>query len=63
MRRAPRHGLQDGGVVMEETYLGLQMPGEAGLPPDYLLRLATLLEEHIDLAALLQVPTPDEIAS
>lgn len=40
---------------MKENYLGLQMPGDAGLPPDYLRRLAKLIEQHIDLAALLQV--------
>lgn len=42
---------------MKENYLGLQMPGDAGLPPDYLRRLAKLIEDHVDLAALLQVIT------
>ena len=40
---------------MKESYLGLHMPGDAELAPDYLRRLAKLVEEHIDLTALLQV--------
>lgn len=40
---------------MKENYLGLQMPGDSGLPPDYLRRLSELIEEHVDLVALLQV--------
>lgn len=54
-RRALRAALQDEAVVMKEDYLGLRMPGDASLPPNYLRRLAELVEEHVDLTALLQV--------
>lgn len=33
------------------------MPTQSDHPPEYLCRLADLIEEHIDLSALLQVPS------
>lgn len=47
---------QDVSIGLQESYLGLEMPTQSDYPPEYLCRLTDLIEEHIDLSALLQVP-------
>ena len=41
--------------MVKERYLGLHMPGEEGVPTDYLARLAELLEKSVDMDAVLGV--------
>lgn len=61
--------LQDEGVAVKETYLGLNMPEHNGVPGQYLKRLADLVDSSVDLEALLVVaatatpPFADEAAS
>lgn len=61
--------LQDDGVAVKETYLGLNMPEQEGVPGQYLKRLADLVDSSVDLEALLAVaatatpPFADDTAS
>lgn len=48
-------GLQDAKVVIEERYLGLHSPGDDGVPPNVIANLATIVETHLDLDAIVQV--------
>ncbi len=41
--------------MLKERYLGLHMPGEEGVPADYIERLAALLEANVDMEALLAI--------
>ena len=48
------HHAQDDKVVMKERYLGLHGPGEDGVPLDVIAKLATLIDTHLDLDAIVQ---------
>ncbi len=45
--------MQDDSIAVKERYLGLHMPGEEGVPHDYIDRLAALLDGAVDMHALL----------
>jgi cobyrinic acid a,c-diamide synthase len=47
--------------MVKERYLGLHMPGEEGVPTDYLERLAELLEKSVDMDAVLEVARSAQI--
>lgn len=51
----PANMCQDDGVLVKERYLGLHMPGEEGVPSDYIARLAELLENNVDMDALVAI--------
>lgn len=40
-------------MVVKERYLGLHMPGDEGVPHDYINKLATLVEAAVDMDALM----------
>ncbi len=67
--RAPPITLQDDSIAVKERYLGLHMPGEEGVPVDYIAKLADLLDGAVDMDALLAAaatatpPPPPERAS
>ena len=46
---------QDPNVVMQERYLGLHSPGDDGVPPDVIANLASMINAHLDLDAIVQV--------
>ncbi len=48
-------GSQDDKVVMKERYLGLHSPVDDGVPADVIHNLATLIDTHLDLDAIVQV--------
>lgn len=47
--------------MVKERYLGLHMPGEEGVPSDYLVRLAELLEKNVDMNALVDIAQSAQI--
>ncbi len=49
------HCAQDDKVVMKERYLGLHGPVEDGVPLDVIANLATLVDTHLDVDAIVQV--------
>lgn len=48
-------------VVLPERHLGLHMPGEAGLPNDYIQTLADVVESSLDLDVLLKLAGTAEV--
>jgi len=44
---------KDDGVVLQERYLGLHMPGDPTMPSNLIQNLATLVKSHVDLDQVL----------
>lgn len=53
--------LQSDGVFVKERYLGLHSPGDAGFPSDYAAKLATLVEQFVDLEAVLELAAAAQV--